>query len=315
MDIDPQMQVILQEIREANIPSLAQLTPTEARLLPSVRQQNETAAETEDIELPGPAGPIPLRIYRPGSAQSPGMVFFHGGGWVLGSVDAYDGLCRTLCDRAGCTVLSVEYRLAPEHRFPAGAEDCFAATHWISEHEERLGITGDCLVVCGDSAGGNLAATVSYLAREAGGPRVVGQVLIYPVVSFDEDTQSMLEYSDGPLLNRSELEWFRDYYLRSPADTRDPLAAPLLIPDLTGLPSTLIVTADFDPLRDGAALFAERLRMAGVPVVHTNYEGVFHGFVEHYGRLDQADRAIDEICDWLSRAVPIVRASGDLAKD
>jgi acetyl esterase len=303
MEIDPQMQSILQEIVSAGLPSFADMSPGEARLLPQPVREIEPVAEVENIEAAGPSGPIPLRIYRASEERSPAVVFFHGGGWVLGSIDSYEAFCTRLCNRTGCTVISVGYRLAPEYRFPAGVEDCFAASKWISSNPEHLRVNPSRLAVCGDSAGGNLAAVVSYLARENGGPQLSCQILIYPVASFDETTGSMRQFADGPLLSRKELEWFRDYYLRSLEDGNDPLASPLLIEDLSGLPSALIVTADLDPLRDGGARYAQRLREAGVPVKYTNYPGVFHGFLEHGGRLDPADDSMNEISAFLRDAL------------
>lgn len=297
------MEVILQQIADAGLPSFADMSPAEARLLPLPIQDAMEVAELENIQAEGPAGRIPLRIYRPSWEPRPAVIFFHGGGWVLGSVDSYDAFCRRLCNRTGCTVISVEYRLAPEYRFPEGVEDCYAATEWIWENSKDLRVIPSALAVCGDSAGGNLAAVVSYLARERGGPELRCQVLIYPVASFDETTDSMRAFADGPLLSRKELEWFRDYYLRSPDDGKDPLASPLMIDDLTRLPPALILTADLDPLRDGGRRYASRLREAGVAVTYTNYTGVFHGFLEHAGHLDQADNAMDEISAFVRGAL------------
>ena len=299
MDIDPQMQIILQQIESAGLPSFADMSPAEARLLPGIPQELESVAEVEGFDIDGPGGAIPVRAYRDSGDASPGVIFFHGGGWVLGSIESYDPFCRRLCNRTGCTILSVGYRLAPEHRFPQGVEDCFAAAKWISGNTERLRLKSGRLAVCGDSAGGNLAAVVCYLAREKGGPVFSCQVLIYPVASFDETTGSMLAYSDGPLLSRKELEWFRDYYLRNPADSNDPLASPLLIEDLAGLPPALVLTAELDPLRDGGEQYAQRLQDAGVEVTYTTYGGVFHGFVEHVGQLDRADEAMDAISGYI----------------
>ena len=299
VDIDPQMQIILQQIAAAGLPSFADMSPAEARLLPAVTQELESVAEVESFDIDVPGGTITVRAYRDSDHASPAVIFFHGGGWVLGSIESYDAFCRRLCNGTGCTVLSVGYRLAPEHRFPQGVEDCFAAAKWISENSERLRLKPGHLAVCGDSAGGNLAEVVCYLAREKGGPFFTCQVLIYPVVSFDETTGSMLAFSNGPLLSRKELEWFRDYYLRNPTDANDPLASPLLIDDLAGLPPALVLTAELDPLRDGGEQYARRLQDAGVEVAYTTYSGVFHGFVEHVGQLDRADEAMDAISGYI----------------
>jgi acetyl esterase len=302
MQIDPQMQAILQQIQSADLPSFADLTPSEARLLPIPVQEIEPVEEVEDLHIESRAGSIPLRIYRASSGISPAVVFFHGGGWVLGSIEAYEAFCTVLCNRTGCTIISVGYRLAPEHRFPAGVEDCFAAVEWISNNARQLRLKPECLAVCGDSAGGNLAAVVSYLGRENGGPAFTCQVLIYPVASFDETTESMLSFADGPLLSRRELEWFRDYYLQSQADGNDPLASPLLIEDLSGLPPALVITAELDPLRDGGACYAKRLLDAGVDVSYSCFPGVFHGFLAHTGHLRLADEAMGEIATYIRRA-------------
>jgi len=252
-------------------------------------------AAVEDRRIPGPAGDIPLRIYTPEApGPRPGLVFFHGGGWVFCSIETHDVMCRNFANGVGCSVISVDYRLAPEHRHPAAAEDAYTATCWVAEHAAELGVDPARIGVGGDSAGGNLAAVVPLLARERGGPALKHQLLIYPITDYPTDTASYLENADAPLLSRALMQAFWDYYLPEVEARGAPTASPLRAESLAGLPAATVITAEYDPLRDEGDAYAGRLREAGVPVVHTRYEGMIHGFFA-FDVLDGAKRAHDDV--------------------
>jgi acetyl esterase len=235
-----------------------------------------------DLSIPGPEGPetpLDVRAYTPdGTDTLPVLVYFHGGGWVRGDLDTHDGLCRLLADAANCVVVSVDYRRAPEHPFPAPVHDAYAATAWAAEYAGIVGGDGDRVAVGGDSAGGNLAAAVTLLAREREGPNIAHQVLCYPVTDYDLDTDSYRENAEGYLLSRASMRWYWDRYLDDGLDGANPYASPLRAPDLSGLPSATVVTAGYDPLRDEGAAYADRLREAGVAVTHADYPGMVHVF-------------------------------------
>jgi acetyl esterase/lipase len=229
-----------------------------------------------DDVLPGAAGDLAYRLYRPASAgPHPIVVYFHGGGWVLGGADSDGPFCRDLCVRSDAIVLSVDYRHAPESRFPAAVDDAFAAVRWIAVHAESLGGVPERLSVCGWSAGANLAAVVCHLARDAGGPNIDGQVLVAPVTGSDLTQPSYVENAEGYVLTTALMRWFWDHYA-DPADRRDPRAAPLYARDLSNLPPALIVTCEFDPLRDEGAAYADAMRAAGVAVRHLPCRGQIH---------------------------------------
>jgi acetyl esterase len=235
----------------------------------------------EDRAIPGPDGEIPVRIYTPlsaGGGPLPGLVWFHGGGWVIGNLESADYACRMLANASGCKLISVDYRLAPENKFPGPVDDCVAATEWVSKNASTLGVDASRIAVGGDSAGGNLAAVVAQVAKSAGGPRIGFQALVYPVTDYGVDTQSYLDNAEGYLLTRASMEWFYGHYVNTPEDGKDTRVSPLRSVDLAGLPPAIVVTAEFDPLRDEGEAYAARLREAGVPVVHTRYEGQIHGF-------------------------------------
>jgi len=260
-----------------------------------------------DRQIPGPAGPLPVRVYRPGSGTLPVIVYFHGGGWVICGLDSHDAGCRSLANATGAVVVSVDYRLAPEHPFPAAIEDCFAATAWVSGHSADLDIDPDRLAVMGDSAGGNLAAAVCLRARDAGGPDIAFQVGVYPALAGDVAFPSQEENAEGYFLTQADMEWYWHHYVPEPADRRNPLAAPLLASDLGGLPPSHIVTAEHDPLRDEGEAYANRLREAGVPSTNTRYGGMIHGFFNMGAVLPAAAQAFDDTAAILRRAL---RSSG-----
>jgi acetyl esterase len=249
-----------------------------------------------ETSVPGPAGPVPLRIYRPGATpRLPLIVFYHGGGFVLCDLDSHDALCRSLANATGFAVASVAYRLAPEARFPEPLEDCYAALVALVGRAAEWGFDADRVAVCGDSAGGNLAAAVALLARDRGGPRLRHQGLIYPVTDAGCDTASMRELATGFMLSREIMQWFWNCYLASAADGADGRASPLRAKDLGGLPPATIVTAEFDPLRDEGEAYADRLRESGVPVVGRRYLGMIHGFTSLPFVTPMADRSIADL--------------------
>lgn len=249
--------------------------------------------KTEDRTIPGPAGPVPVRIYTPeADGALPILVYFHGGGWVFGDLESHDAMCRITAHEAGCLVVAVDYRLAPEHKFPAGLEDCIAATRWCAEHGGEIGGDPARLAVGGDSAGGNLAAAVAQAARAAsrgsGGPKLAMQWLIYPAVDFTADNASLRENADGYLLTKAAIDWTLEQYVTHADAAHDPRASPGLARDLTGLPRALVQTAEYDPLRDEGEAYADALKAAGVPTETIRYDGVVHGFMRMGALVDRA---------------------------
>jgi acetyl esterase len=246
----------------------------------------DIAVGVRDTSIPGPAGPIPVRHYTPVNAERssvPLLVFFHGGGFVVGDLETHDGLCRLMCRDAGVHVLSIDYRLAPEHPAPAAVEDCYAAYRWSLEHAAELGADPSRVAVGGDSAGGNLAAVISQLARNDGIGVPAFQLLLYPVTDFAADTRSKTLFADGYFLTKNEIDWFNDKYVSgSSLDVSDPRISPLLAADLTGLPPAMVLTGGFDPLRDEGNQYAEALAAAGVPVDHRQFGPVVHAFANFF---------------------------------
>jgi acetyl esterase len=264
----------------------------------------EPVAEVLELDIPGPGGDIRIRIYRPNhEGPLPVLVYFFGGGWTLGTIDTSDAICRALTNAAGCVTVSVGYRLAPEHTFPAAVDDCYAATSWIAEHAEEIGIDAGRLAVGGDSAGGNLAASVTLLAKDNGGPAIAHQLLVYPNTDYHADTESLRDNTDPVLFNRTSVAWYWRNYLASPEDGANPLASPLRATDLRGLPPATVLTAEYDPLRDEGEQYAKRLADAGVPVALTRYEGMVHGFFAMSGVLDAAKVAVAHAADQLRIAL------------
>ncbi len=299
MPLDPQAKQLLDQMAGMGVPELHEMSVAQARDFiagaVAMAGEPEPVARVEDRRIPGPAGDVPIRIYTPeGTPPFPALVYFHGGGWVIGSIESHDPICRSLARRVGCVVVSVDYRLAPEHPFPAAPEDCYAATAWVASNAKALGVDAHRIAVGGDSAGGNLTAVVSQMARDRGGPKLVFQLLIYPVVDSDLDTPSALENAEGYFLTRAGMAWFWNHYAPAAADRVHPLASPLRATSFRGLPPALVVTAEFDPLRDEGEAYAVKLRDAGVPVTLSRYDGMIHGFFGMGGVLEQGRKVIAE---------------------
>ncbi|MEU8528341.1 alpha/beta hydrolase [Streptomyces sp. NPDC048629] len=294
--------------------------PVEARRIlaaaPAHPAEPPAVGEVTDRTIPGPAGapPIPVRIYRPEAGADAGprptVVFLHGGGWVLCGIDTHDRTCRSLCRESGAVVVSVDYRLAPEARFPAPVEDAYAAVCWAAEHVGELGGEPAALVVAGDSAGGNLAAATALLARDRGGPALAGQVLIYPATDLAGQPESYRTNGSGYYLTTAAMRWFRDQYLGPDGDPADPLASPLRA-DLTGLPPAHVITAGCDPLHDEGRAFAAALRAAGTPVTEDCRPAMFHGFLAMSEYLDEARQALRGAADAMAATLPDRKNHGD----
>jgi acetyl esterase len=300
MPLDPQAKMILKQLQ--NIPPVTPDTDPETVRRTYVRlpMSVEPVHAVADSSFHGPGGEIPVRIYTPcGTPPFPVLVYYHGGGWVIGDLDSHDDLCRALANRADTLVVSVDYRLAPEHKFPAAVEDAYATLHWVREQSGSLQADPARIAVGGDSAGGNLAAVVSYLAREQSGPRPTAQVLIYPAVTASEEMESRRLFGAGYLLTQTAINWFIGHYLNHASEMTDPRVSPLAISDLRGLPQALVITAEYDPLRDEGEQYAARLYRAGVPVTQTRYPGMIHDFVRLFRVLDEGQKAVQQIADFL----------------
>jgi acetyl esterase len=297
MDVDPQVAAYLERLKALGLPPLPELTPEQARAnfaasIDPLFGPVDAVYAVEDLVTDSG---VPVRVYRPDDSggPSPALVFFHGGGWVVGSIETHDGTTRALAARSGCIVVSVDYRVAPDHRFPAAIDDAWAATRWVSEHADELGIDPARLAVGGDSSGGNLAAAVARRARDAGLP-IALQLLIYPVTDHNFDTGSYDEFSEGYSLTREGMRWYWSQYLGD-ADGSDPDASPMRAADLTGLAPAFVASAGFDPLRDEGEAYARRLEDAGVPTTLVRYDGMIHGFLRMPAIIDRAADALDDL--------------------
>ena len=307
--LDPDAAAVFRAFQEAGRPPYETVSPVEARELYLkgrfvTNPEPPELASVEPLTVPSPTGPIPARIYTPTRLRkvnglAPGLVFFHGGGWVIGDLDSHDVVCRKLADEGELMVVSVDYRLAPEHKFPAAVDDAIAATKWTAENARQLGIDAARLMVGGDSAGGNLAAVVAISARDGNGPDIAGQVLIYPATDFAMTHPSHREPETSILLTHSVIPWFRDHYLNGAADVYDWRASPARATTLIGLPPAYVLTAGADPLRDEGDEYARRLKEAGVAVTYRTFPGQFHGFFTMGKLLQQANVAAGEIGIWL----------------
>ena len=303
MPLDPQAEQFLKQLEAANVPQFHQLTLEDARALAvPVPGPHAPVANVADRTIAGLESDIPVRIYTPREVDRsrpqddcPALVYFHGGGWVIGTLDAYDGLCRALAQASGCVVVSVDYRLAPEHKYPAAVDDAYAVTKWVAENAQKLAVEPSRIAVGGDSAGGNLAAAVCLMAKDRGGPRVAYQVLIYPITDCSFDTPSYRQNGDGYFLTKPTMEWFWQQYLSDESDGRQPYASPLQAPDLSGMPPAFVLTAEYDPLHDEGEAYARRLQEADVPVTLSRCEGMIHGFVRRTDVFDRAKASVEEI--------------------
>jgi acetyl esterase len=296
MPLDSQIAAVLQQFSGLPQQDLSQMSVAQYRQSADNMMQpipGETMAEVRDLRVAGAAGELDARLYRPlDQPNLPLLVFFHGGGFVVGTLDTHDNLCRALAKQSGAVVASIAYRLAPEAKFPAAPLDCYSATCWLVEHAQALGVDASRLAVAGDSAGGNLALAVSRLAAERKGPRISYQCLFYPVTDGRCDSLSYEAFSEGYFLTREMMLWFWQHYLQSPVQAYDALASPLRAEELDNLPPTTLITAEFDPLRDEGEAFARRLQQAGVATRLERYEGMIHGFVSMAPFVERAAEAL-----------------------
>ena len=310
MTLDPDVIALLDLIKAAGRPPMDSLPPAEARLAflagrTVLQPEPAEVASVRDFTIPGD---IPVRLYRgigtDPAAKLPCLVYYHGGGWVIGDLDSHDVLCRRIANDAGCLVLSVHYRLAPEHKFPAAFDDSVAAMHFAVEHADQIGADPAKIAVGGDSAGGNLAAVVALRARDEGGPKIAAQLLIYPVTDYHTPgTPSYEENADGYGLTRAGMEWFWGHYLADASHGTHPHASPLRANNLAGLPPAYVVTAEYDPLRDEGEYYGQALQAAGVPTEIVRCDGVNHGFFFFVGIVDKSGAAMDAACAWINRTI------------
>jgi acetyl esterase len=293
--LDRQVQALLWLLDKFRIPPLSGGSVAKARAsldrsAPTLDLPRPAGVGAYDHEVPGATGPLRARVYVPDSAPAagaPGLVFFHGGGWVVGSIESHDRFCRVLADEARAVVVSIDYRLAPEHPFPAGPEDAIASTRWVLANAATLGLDPGKIAVGGDSAGGNLSAVVSIALRDDA-RRPAYQMLLYPATDMTRSMPSHAMFRDSFFLSRAAGDWYLGHYLVGPDDAKNPLASPIFVDDLARLPPAFVLTAGFDPLRDEGQAYAERMRKAGVAVEHLCAEGQMHGFLLLGGALDAA---------------------------
>jgi len=305
--VAPPIQALLDASAQANVPPIEELPLDQARagailFAQAGAGEKEPVARVDDRVLPGVAGEIPLRVYAPDAELPlPIVAYFHGGGWVFMGIETHDWICRRLANASGAIVVSAEYRLAPEHRYPAALDDCMAVTTWLADHGGELGGDPSRLAVAGDSAGGNLATAVALASRTEGGPGLAAQALVYPVTDAACATPSFVQNAEGYLLTARTMQWFWEQYLGPNGDPDDGYASVLRAPDLAGLPPTLVITAEFDPLRDEGEAYAEHLRAAGVDATVHRYDGMVHGFLGMPEVVPESTDAMTELGDFLRR--------------
>jgi acetyl esterase len=309
MPLDPQAQRVLEQIAALGLPPNHLVSPEQARINSKARPRaaGPDVAKVEDRRIPGPGPDIPVRIYTPtGLGPFPVLVWFHGGGWVVGDLDTADPTARHLAVGADCVVVSVDYRLAPETKFPGAADDCYAATLWAARNAAQINGDPTRIAVGGDSAGGNLAAAVALMARDRSALSLAFQLLVYPVTACDFNTTSYRQNAEGYLLTRDGMQWYWNHYLNHPSEASNPYAAPLGAQDFTGLPPALVITAEMDPLCDEGAAYAQRLQDAGVPTQYRRYDGMIHGFFGMPALLDKGKQALAEAATALRQAFTAV---------
>ncbi|MCC2657478.1 MAG: esterase/lipase-like protein [Panacagrimonas sp.] len=310
MPLHPHVEGLLNQMVAAGGKPFHAMSPQECRqvfggLLASLPPSQAKLANVADREVPGPAGPIATRVYTPeGKGPFPVLVFFHGGGWVIGDLASHDSVCRELSGGVGAVVVSVAYRLAPEHKFPAAPDDCLAVTRWVVQNAGQINADAKRVAVGGDSAGGNLAAVVTQQLRDQDKIRLAAQLLIYPVARLDGvASKSLVENAEGYLLQRADMDWFRNHYLRSDADGTDVRVSPILAKDLSGLPPALVQTCEFDPLRDEGEDYGKALKAAGVPTVISRYDGSIHAAFSFFTVMEPGRRMVDEAIRWLKETL------------
>jgi acetyl esterase len=305
MAIDPQVAAYLERLKALGVPPIQELTPAQARanFAGSIEPLFGPVDPVHSVEDCTTDTGVPIRIYRPRDDAEPGpvLVFFHGGGWVVGSVETHDGITRALAQRSGCAVISVDYRLAPEHPFPAGLDDAWSATRWVLANAGELGFDPGRVAVGGDSSGGNLAAVVALRSRDAAIDLKL-QLLIYPVIDHNFDTDSYAEFAEGHSLTRDGMRWYWNHYLGG-ADGADRQASPVREPDLAGVAPAFIASAELDPLRDEGEAYARQLENSGVPTALVRYDGMIHGFLRMPAAIDRAGEALDDLATVLAGAL------------
>ncbi len=302
-ELDPELATVIDELEALGLPEWNALSVDAARRVEDETFSGDPEPPVErvrDLAFEGPHGSVPVRVYRPteaGAASARTLVYFHGGGWTLGTLDSVDGICRELATRTDAVVISVDYRLAPEHPFPIPVDEAVAAVEWAADTAASFGGDPDRLGVAGTSAGGTLALATGLYERAFGGPSLSGQFLLYPIAGNEFDTESYRENEEGPLLTRADMEWFYDQYLRSPVDAHNPFAVPLQAPNLGGLPPATVVTAGYDPLRDDGLALVDRFESEGTPVESRHYPALAHGFLSLADRVAAAETALSTVAD------------------
>ena len=311
MPLDPQIKAALEQIEALGLPPHYEAGAVQARVNAASRPRAKGPEVTyvEDRSIPTNNFRLPIRIYHPcGNGPFPAIMWAHGGGMVIGTLETSDYICRQICVNVGCVVVSVDYRLAPEYPFPAAPDDFYAATKWVADNAEGLGVDVSRISVGGESAGGNLATVVALMARDRGGPALVHQTLINPMLDTDFDTDSYLDNAEGYFLTRKTMMWYWKQYLGNDVDNKNPYAMPLAAPDLSGLPPSLLIVGEFDPLRDETESYAARLASAGVATTCTRYDGGVHNFFNMPATVNKATQAVEQITEALKVAFASVGA-------